>query len=402
MRQKRPILLFGAFLLLAGMNASAAETVLTEVETEAETVFETEAETETEYETEADSWMDYQITIDGDEYSFPMMCEDFVALGWVSDETEDTLEPYTYDIYYFTKEDLTCPVYILNLGINTLSVENCIVAGISIDRYYWDDSDIEVELPAGIIKGVSTADDIIAAYGTPTDTYEGTMYTQYTYEEDYNQEVELTIYLESGVLEEIQIENFIEPEDFEPGEIDTDVPQSVLAYVKPDSLSDSLLDYEIEIAGEVYTLPVPVSVMTEDGWELDKENSDTQITAQYYGWVTLCKDNQTFSAIVTNSEDYATIPENCWLEELSVGGYTLDMDGALPGGVGIGITEEEFLSILEENGMEYEYSESSDYHYYTYNAPSYGSSCNVTVYTGTNSFFEKDTIIEISCENALE
>ncbi|MCD8346445.1 MAG: hypothetical protein LUD16_00595 [Lachnospiraceae bacterium] len=395
MKKKRMFLLLCTALVFGVTTVSAAESG---------TLEETELMTEAESETEEPSWRDFQVTIDEDVYVLPMMFEDFTAFGWSlrdEEDAEDTLEPYSYSFYEFQKDDLTITAYVLNLGINTMPIESCIVAGLSIDDYYWSDLDDTVELPCGIILGESTLEDIEAAYGTPTDTYEGTLYTQYTYEEDYNQEIELQVFLESGVLEDIRIENFEQPEGFEEGEMSTEVPQSILAYTKPDALSSDLTAYEIEIDGDCYELPVPVSVLLEDGWELDEDDSDPMIVAKYYGWVSLRKNNQTFSAIVTNDADYATIPENCWLEELSTGGYTLELDGALPGGVRIGVTEEEFLAILDENGMEYECTDSGNYRYYTYNSPSYGNSCEVTIYVGTDSYFEKDTIISISCEKAL-
>ncbi|MCD8336711.1 MAG: hypothetical protein LUD18_05430 [Lachnospiraceae bacterium] len=368
---------------------------------EAGAVEETVPAAQAESGAEEASWTDFQITIDGDVYTLPMLYEDFSAFGWEledEDDAGDTLEPYSYNLYSFRKGDLTITAYVLNLGINTMPIEECIVAGFSIDDDCWSGQETLVELPCGVRLGQSTLEDIETAYGAPTEIYEGTLYTQYTYEADYNQEIELQVFLESGVLEDIQIENYARPEGFDEGEMSTEVPQSILAYAKPDSLNADLSAYEIEIDGCCYELPVPVSVLLEDGWELDEEDSDSQIVAKYFGWVTLRKNNQSFSAIVTNDADYATTPENCWVEELSVGGDILDLDGALAGGVRIGLSEEEFLAILEENGMEYEYTESGDYRYYTYNSSSYGSGCEVMIYVGTNSYFEKDTIIRVSCE----
>ncbi len=392
MKKKRILMLIGLTATLFGMTVCAEEDGTEAIEDSAES----------EGGEDTGDWTDYQLSIDGDVYTFPMMYEDFISFGWVLNDTEDTLDPYTYSIYYFTKEDMQCSVYILNLGINTVSIEDCIVAGISIDSYYWEDIDSTVELPGGIVKGVSTLDDIAAAYGTPTDTYEGDLYTEYTYQEDYNEEVELTVYNDSGVLEDIVIENFVEPDGYEIGEISTDEPQDVMAYVKPDTLSDDLTEYEIELDGDVYSLPVPVNVLTEDGWEIVEDDSDSMVAAHYYGWIYLRRDNQTFSTTITNEEDYATIPEYCWIEELSVGGYTLDIDGSLPGGIKIGMTEEDFLAVLDEAGMEYECSDSGDYRYYTYNSPSYGYGCEVEIYVGDDSYFEKDTIIEITCENSFD
>ncbi len=398
MKKNSMLILSGLAVILCGISACAEEALT-------EAVTETEASAEDVGIANTGSWTDYQITIAGDTYTFPMMYDEFTSYGWILDDEEDAediLDPYSYSIYYFTNEEMQCSAYILNLGINTVSIDSCIVAGITIDSFYWEDIDCIVELPCGIVKDVSTLEDIEAAYGTPTSTYEGELYTEYTYQEDYNREVELTVYKESGVLEDIVIENFIEPDDYDAGEASDEVPDRILAYVKPDALSDDVSEYEMELDGEVYTIPVPVSAMIEDGWELVEDDSDSVVAAHYYGWVYLSKDNQTFSATVTNEEDYATSPENCWIEELSVGVYALELDGALPGGICIGMTEEDFLRILDEAGMDYEYNDSGDFRYYTYNAPSYGHGCEVEIYIGENSYYEKDTIIEITCENSFD
>ena len=204
------------------------------------------------------------------------------------------------------------------------------------------------------------------------------------------------------MLEEISLQNFTEPEGYEAGEISDEIPDAVASYSKPDSLSDDLSAYQIELDGQVYELPVPVRVLVADGWELDESNSDAAIKAQYYGWVTLRKGGQQIRDIVVNQEDYGTVPENCWLEGLEIGGFALEADGSLPGGIREGMPEEEFLKILEDNNMTYELDESDSFRYYTYNEKNYDQCMEVTVYTDSDGTFEKDTVMTISCTNAFE
>lgn len=360
----------------------------------------------------SDDWKDYQIQVNDQVYEFPMMYEDFVALGWTTDDNVDsdgnaaTLEPNQYCMLTFENaglgSDVKCYGYALNFGINTVSVEECIIGGMSMDAYDWDLTQAAVRLPGGIERGVSTVEDIEAAYGTPSDTYEGSLYTKLTYSTDSYCEVEMSVYLESGVLEDIDIRNFTEPEGFDAGEASDEVPEAVAAYEKPAELSDNLEDYQISVDGEVYAMPVPVSVLIADGWELDEENTDAVISAGYFGWVKLFKGGQSISTTVSNYEDYATIPENCWIEELEVGGYTLEAEGELPCGITVGMSEEAFLQILEDTGVDYEAETDSDtYHYYNFCVKAYDQAYQVVIYKGDDGSFGQDTIMKLSCSNTF-
>jgi hypothetical protein len=390
-------------LLMTAMMLAGSTVYAAEPETTAANEVSADASVETGATQLSDDWKDYQVQIDDQVYQFPMMYTEFEALGWTVNEDDlSDLQPNQYDTVRFTKGDAKCTVYVLNLGKNTLPAQECIIGGISIDRFDWPlDEGSTITLPGGIVRGSADGDAIEAAYGTPSDTYEGDLYKEYTYETDSYCEIELQVYTESGTLESLKIRNFVEPEDFDPGEVSEEVPEAVSSYTKPDSLSDNPADYQMELDGEVYALPVPVSVLAADGWELDTSASDSEISAGSYGWVTLQKGGQQIRKIAVNPEDYATIPENCWIEELTIGGYTLEAEGGVPGGIKEGMTETDFLKVLEDNGIDYEVtSESGDYKYYTYNKQQYDQCFEVTIYTGDDGYFEKDTIMEITCSNA--
>lgn len=388
------VLMLAAAVLLTGGLAHAQETELAEAVTEAGIA---------DAAALSDDWKDYQIQIDGQIYQFPMMYSDFTALGWTTDEDEGLeLEPNQYTMVYFTKDDVEAAAYALNLGMNTMPVQECIIGGMDIDTYYWGLTSGTVTLPGGIVRGEADEAAIEAAYGTPSDTYEGETYFQMTYETDYNSSVEMQVYKESGVLESIDIRNFVEPEGFDAGEASEEVPAAVTAYAKPDSLSSELSEYQIEVDGQVYSLPVPVSVLAADGWELDRNDSDATIKAGSSGWVTLRKGGQEIRDMAYNAESYATIPENCWIEEIAIGEYETNVPGQLPGGIATGMTEEDFLAVLDGAGMNYELEQSGDYKYYSYNNPEYGRSMEVVIYAGDDGYFEKNTIMEISCANSVE
>lgn len=349
-------------------------------------------------------WKDYQIQLDGEIYSFPMTYGDFTARGWAADDGDEDgeLEPNQYDTIRFQKEDIECEIYVLNLAVNNLPLTECLAAGISIDTNDWAPEDGEVVLPGGLVRGQADTEAIKTAYGEPSDTYESERYTKLTYDTDSNCEISLYVYKESGVLDEIDMRNFVEPEGFDPGEPSDRVPERVTAYAKPEALSGSLDDFQMEIAGEIYAFPVPVSTLIADGWELDTDNSDDFIKAGYFGWVTLRRDGQELSEVAVNPEAYAALTENCWIEGVDAGGYFLDVTASVPCGISLGMSEDDFVAALENAGVPYEVTnESDDFKYYVFNEIAYDRNYEAVIYLGDAGHFEQGTVMELSCSNAF-
>ena len=339
-----------------------------ETETEA-AAQETEATVEKQAGELSEDLYDFQIQIGDDVMTFPMSYEEFSAYGWeLSDHyitLEDTLSPSRYEAVSFSKGDDTLSVYMINLGVNDLTIQECLVGGVDIENYYWSEDGAEVKLAKGIERGKATLDDIKAAYGEASDTYEGDLYTSLTYRKDYYSEVELTVYKESGVLETIEVQNYVEPEGFEAGTASEEVPEEIAAYEAPSELGDDLMAYVVEFDGALYQLPCPVSALLENGWSLDENATEESISAHNTGWVYFVKDGTTFHVLARNSADYATIPENCWVEELSASDYDKEGLIRLVGGIGLGTTEEELLAALDAAGIEYETYDGTSYISYT-------------------------------------
>ena len=173
----------------------------------------------------SDDLYDFQISIDGTVYQFPMWYSDFEALGWEYDgDNTETLSVNQYTGSQCWKKD-GFSVYTVfgNLSMNTVAFSDSMVAGIRIGKSDFDDCDWEILLPADIKFGVSTTEDIKAAYGEPASDYDGSMFYKMTYHYDYYREIDLYVYADSGVLEEIRIENLIELEGVDDS-VSTEVP----------------------------------------------------------------------------------------------------------------------------------------------------------------------------------
>ena len=331
----------------------------------------------------SDDIYSFQVSIEGTVYQFPMWASDFKALGWTLDGApDDTLASYQYtSAETWVKDGFEVYTTLANLTMNTLSYEDAMVAGIEFDKWNMEDCDWEVILPKGIQYGVSTRDDIIAAYGEPTDEYDGEMYYNLTYEYDLYQEIELYVYKETGVLQEIEIRNMVELEGGD-NSVDPTVPEVVKNYKEPTELGDDLYVYNIEIEGNLYALPFPVSALLDNGFKIKESESDMEIGAGSYGWVELVYNNQSYSCIVNNFADYATIVDNCFITSFESDEYYAKFDVTIPGDIKRGDTEKALLDVIKD--FNYEVKTSDDYTYYSIYQPGdeYGSSFDIRVKDG--------------------
>ncbi len=347
------------------------------------------------------NWSDYTVSINGTILSFPTTFDALEPLGLENedDPAATEIEPNQYGTLYFKLGDGKVIVEFTNLDINVLPADQTVVTGIELEKTFLKDEPVQIELPGGVKYGESTLEDIENAYGKASDVYEGDYYTTLTYEQDIYNSVELEVDKETGKLSSIDIENIKEPENMQKGEVNTDVPEEVSSYTLPDELSDDLNAYEIQVEDTVYKLPVPVSVLIDDGWTLVTDSSDEIIAAKNFGWVTLSKNNQNIREIVRNHENYATIPENCWLGSISLGLQDADLEGSLPGGIHVGMTKDECEKILEDSGVDVETDDSSSsFLHYSY-GEAYDRIHEITVFTEEDGIYPQDTVITISVEN---
>ncbi len=331
----------------------------------------------------SDDIYSFQVSIDGTVYQFPMWASDFAALGWEFDGTPDgTLASYEYTVAEtWVKDGVEVYTVLANLTMNTLAYEDAMVAGIEFDKWNMEDCDWEIILPKGVQYGVSTREDIIAAWGDPTSEYDGSMYYNMTYEYDSYQEIDLYVYKDTGVLQEIEIRNMIELEGGD-NTVDPTVPEAVKNYQAPTELGDDLYVYNIEIEGNLYTLPFPVSALLDNGFTIKESGSNMEIGAGSYGWVELVYNNQSFSCIVDNYADYATIAENCFITSFESDEYFSNFDVTIPGGLKRGDSEKTLLDVIKN--FNYEVETSGDYTYYSIYKPDdeYGSKFDIRVKEG--------------------
>ena len=365
MKKKTLIMVLTGCMVLSPVSVYAADA--TETTTEAE-VTETAAQ-EDSADSEStgelgDDIYSFSMEFDGQIMKFPMTYQDFVGMGWELSSREDPdmkISTNSYGFVSFNKGKNSVSAEVMNLGINEVGLEDSLIGGITVDGSYDIDlTSVSVKLPGGIELGKSTLDDIKAAYGEPSDTYEGDLYTKVTYEKDTYQEVELSVFKDDNTLKKVDMENLEEPEGYDKGAVSDEVPDIVTSYETPTALGDDMLDTAVEYMGDLYSLPAPVSAFTANGWEIQNAEDTPYVEGNGLAFIDMMKNNQSIHFSVYNETENATALENCFVRELSFATYDPEsIEMKLSGDITLGADKAELIKMADEKG--YISEENDDY-----------------------------------------
>lgn len=319
-----------------------------------------------DFGTPSEDLYSFQIQINGDLYQFPMTYQQFISYGWVydDDDTEMLDSNYMYSTMVFRMGDLQCYTSMVNFDINQRPVNECYVGGISLDSYQVEKGgNPQIVLPGGVTFGVTTADEAIAKYGTPTEEFDlSSGAKSVRYRKDFDQEVSMRFDETEKKLEDVEVENMVKPADFVEGTVSTEVPAIVTKYKAPAALSDNFGDWTVEYSGKLYQLPAPVSEFTADGWVLQAEDAGTVINGRGYGWITMVKDNQKLKIIVQNYSESATPAENCFVTNVKADESDCKVSIKISKGITIGMSQADLEGALA--GSNFEKEDGSSYVFY--------------------------------------
>lgn len=302
----------------------------------------------------------YQVEYAGNLIQLPMTYDDFTAMGWTlskNDSPDTMISTGSYGMATFNNGEVSAYVDMINFGINEAPLSDCLVGGIKLDLA-WGDIDLSsltVKLPGGIVMGTSNIEDIKAAYGEPSDTYEGDLYTKMTYQQDSYQRAELYVYKEENTLLQVDLRNFKEPEDFDKGSVSTEIPDIVSNYKAPTALGSDFMDPDVEFMGSLYRLPAPVSAFLDNGWVMKDVAEDAFLEGGGLEFIEMMKENQTARFSVYNLTENATSIENCFVTELSFGSYDPEILALkLSEDITLGADKNELLTKASERGYLYD------------------------------------------------
>lgn len=365
MKKKTLIMVLTGCMMLSPVSAYAADATETTTEDEVTEAAAQEDSADSESTGElGDDIYSFSMEFDGQTMKFPMTYQEFTDMGWELSSSEDPdtkVSTNSYGMLTFNKGASSVYADVINLGINEVGLEDCLIGGISVDGSYDVDlTAVSVKLPGDIELGKATLDDIKAAYGEPSDTYEGDLYTKLTYEKDSYQEVELSVFKDDNTLKEVDMRNFEEPEGYDKGTVSDEVPEIVTSYEAPTALGDDMMDTAVEYMGDLYSLPAPVSAFTANGWEIQEAEDTPYVEGGGIAFIDMMKNNQSIHFSVYNETENATALENCFVRELSFATYDPESIAMkLSGDITLGADKTELIKMADEKG--YISEENDDY-----------------------------------------
>lgn len=323
----------------------------------------------------SDDWHDYQISIEGTIYQFPMPYTEWESQGWKSDYLPTYIVANSYDYATFHIDNVELTAYIANFGLNEASIDDCFVIGIDIDGDYDEISDsAEIILPGGLQYGVSTGTDVKTICGAPDYFYEddeGT-YKSYDYVGDtYEDGLEIETD-ENDIIKDIRFLNSKAPEglDISAADISTEAPDINSLYVAPTGPSTDRLDDIITIDGFNIKLPVPVSELMNAGWVLDTA-TDEYLAGDSYTWTSMEKNGEKIDVTLVNYTPNAILPINAYITEITVDINYCSLEVIFPGGIKVGDPGTNFEAVYSDMGEDYYTAdEEGDYYsIYIYDEP---------------------------------
>lgn len=303
----------------------------------------------------------YELLIDGDVLKVPMSFKELESLGYEfsGDATEKLASNYYTTSQYFAKGETKLACQIANYDINELPYSDCYIAQIKLDDFDLRNSDARIEFAKGIVYGESTMEDVIAAYGEPSETRESDSYPAVTYSTGTYSKIKFRFDAANGnVMTDVEIENNVKPEDIEESSVDSSTPELVLAYKTP----ESAVDFEkgiIAVEGDYYQLPVPLSVILDNGWEfVDDVKADDIVSGDdFAGIFNFTKNGQTIRISVQNYSGNATELQNCFAIKVAVFSSSAEADMVIFNDIRLDMTVAELEKALD--GYSYEKDDSS-------------------------------------------
>lgn len=339
-----------------------------------------------------DELFDFTFELEGVVYQLPCEYEDFTDNGWTISSTgvnSDTKIPgNSSDYLYMSKDGRKITVYPYNMSGNAKAIKDCKIGG--IDCYGYNEVDFV------IAKGVTvaaSADEIKKQFGVPGDSSIGDDYEYITYfadKDSYDNCVKFIIYNDAE-YSSITMKNFIESED-DKTVTNTERPDYLDKYKEPEAMGNDFKSSVVKIEGDLYQLPVPVSVFIDKGWQITQHSGD--VVAGGNDYIYMKKDGKELDLRIVNYAEYQTTVENCAVTKVSVyDGYgTSIIVGSESNNITIGTAKNEVDTLTGSDFDYYEGTYSHSYSYSEFDERDFGLDISVDKESG------KVSSIDVSCE----
>ena len=297
-----------------------------------------------------DDFSTFNVRYAGDLYTLPVPLSAFIDNGWeIIDARKHVEANYRLLNYRIMFNDQILSTTLTNFTDSIQPVENCFVMDISF-RSYSSVSNSTIEIPGGITEA-SSREDVIEAYGLPDDrtVINNSEFLIYG---DRNHGISFTINMETDRITRIDVSYTRQSEDSIIVQVTAEIPDAVINYRTPAELGDDFNSFNVRYAGDLYTLPVPLSVFLANGWEIIDTRTHVAGNAHLSHYEIKFND-QILSTILANYSGFIQPVENCFVMRVTFCSSRTNLPIELPGG----ITESSTLDdVIKAYGQPYSQS----------------------------------------------
>lgn len=318
--------------------------------------------------TESDDLYSFEISLDGKSYKLPTAYSEFEKDGWGIEGKGDggqVLKPGQYTVSQVMKNgDDTIYVQLVNSEPNELPLKECKVGAVRLDRA------VKKETKFALPKGIgfdSTKDDVIKAYGNPSNTNETSTQTTLNYEVGSYSKVKIIINKESGKIESIEVQNLADKAGKSSSAnngSNSEVPESAANYKTPTELTDDPLNFNAKYDGVLYHMPAPFIEFEKNGWVIQEGPKEDVPARKSITGVTLRKGNQILKTNLYNDSAKATNARNCFVTVIIQDVNSTQVPLELPKGITVGSTKADLEAAYA--GINVKKSEASGLEFYSY------------------------------------
>lgn len=286
---------------------------------------------------------DLQFFTGGSTYELPVTVTEVLKDGWVfglNEEAENVIPAGETAETYFTLSDGTVVFATLkNFGNEEITLRQAYIVGVKFDKDYIG-AKSDLTFFKNLSLGVSVRKYAENIFGKCHDIFKINSGTVLNYKKG-EKTVKLLFDNSTGKLKEIEYINTSSPEDFSE---DAFKQISSQRYKKPEELGVNLVSGVMEIEGDLYKLPIPVSEFLKNGWEISfKEDDKTTLSGNEYAFGILTKDGVTIpDAEIYNFDKTKNNVENCYVISVAVSSES-EFDISLPKDIKTEMTEDDFL-----------------------------------------------------------
>lgn len=326
---------------------------------------------------DSDNLYDFVFTLDGVKYQLPFAFTELTDNGWTitsNDATsESEISANSYEYLTMAKDGHKVTAYVINRSGNAKTIKECKIGGIEVTANYLGDNSL-----FSMAKGInveSALEDVTAAFGSANSTNTYDDYTRLSYQKSDYVDADFSIYFEDTKYNSIRLRNYVS-DDSDATETSTKVPDYLAEYVAPTELGSDLLTANIQIEGELYHLPAPVSEFLDHDWRITQKPDS--IGAGNTDSITVQKGDAKISLNIMNLASYQTTPENCAVYGIYVSDYD-KVSVSLPGEITIGTQKSVVEAAVTEDFSYDKSSNSYSYSYYSYSDRDYNISIRVDI-----------------------